>query len=103
MGRPAPTFNPGDIIHHRRYGYRGVITQWNPSCEADESWYLSNRTQPDRDQPWYHVLVDGSEATTYVAQENLELATDTGEIFHPLLRRIFPSYFQGRYYSEPLN
>lgn len=103
MGRPAPTFNPGDIIHHLRYDYRGVIANWDPSCEADESWYQSNQTQPDRDQPWYHVLVDGSEATTYVAQEHLELAADTGEISHPLLNKVFRSYFQGRYYTEPLN
>ena len=103
MGTATNKFNPGDIIHHRRYDYRGVIVGWDPSCQADGQWYRSNQTQPDRDQPWYHVLVDGSDATTYAAQENLEPATDTGEITHPLLKEVFASYYKGRYYKESLN
>ena len=103
MGTEENTFKAGDIIHHRRYDYRGVVVGWDPSCRADETWYQRNQTQPERNQPWYHVLVDGSDATTYVAQENLIAATDTGEISHPLLKRYFPSYFKGRYYTESLN
>ncbi len=103
MGTKEKTFKAGDIVHHRRYNYRGVVMEWDPSCQADEAWYQSNQTQPDRDQPWYHVLVDGSDATTYVAQENLMPAADTAEISHPLLKKSFLSYFKGRYYTEPLN
>jgi len=103
MESAAHKFCEGDIIHHRRYDYRGVIVAWDPSCQADEAWYQKNHTQPDRDQPWYHVLVDGSDATTYVAQENLSLADNTEEIDHPLVQQMFSSYFKGRYYKEPLN
>jgi heat shock protein HspQ len=97
------TFQIGDVIHHRRYGYRGVVVEVDESCQADEQWYQSNQTQPSRDQPWYHVLVDGSDHTTYVAQENLERDATGRPVEHPLLDRFFSGFFQGRHYREPLN
>ena len=40
---------------------------------------------PPKDEPWYHVLVDGSTQMTYVAERNLEADPDPGPIQHPLL------------------
>ncbi|MAE77179.1 MAG: hypothetical protein CMJ85_09950 [Planctomycetes bacterium] len=40
-------------------------------CAVDDGWYRNNRTQPDRDQPWYRVLVHDSDAVTYAAQTSL--------------------------------
>ena len=96
-------FDVGDLVHHKRYGYRGVIVSVDPECRASESWYQSNQTQPDRDQPWYHVLVDGAQHTTYVAQSNLEPDAAGGRVSHPLVGRFFKSFFEGRYYRESLN
>ena len=93
----------GVIIHHKKYGYRGVIASFDPFCRADDTWYLGNRTQPVREQPWYHVLVDRSDTTTYVAEENLELSSVKDPIRHPLLSSFFSSYSQGLYYSASLN
>ena len=67
-------FEPGQIVHHQYYGYKGVIYDVDNCCEAEDAWYYQNRTMPDRNQPWYHVLVDGADHTTYVAEENLERA-----------------------------
>ncbi len=67
-----PLYHPGQIVRHRRYGYRGVVVDSDLTCKADEAWYQSNQTQPDRNQPWYHVLVDGTSNTTYAAQTSLE-------------------------------
>ena len=96
-------FGMGDVIHHRRYGYRGVIVGQDQVCQADEAWYQGNQTQPDRDQPWYHVLVDEAEHTTYVAEEHLEPDTSGEPVRHPMLEQVFASFFKGRYYKEPLN
>ncbi len=98
---PFPTchFFLGQIVRHRRYGYRGVIVSVDATCEADEQWYQHNRTQPDRDQPWYHVLVDGGDHTTYVAEENLATSDDVSRIRHRLVRRFFTLYANGRYYQ----
>ncbi len=96
-GRGGPRFEPGQLVRHKRYGYRGVVVGADPCCRADDEWYYSNQTQPDRDQPWYHVLVDGSATTSYPAQENLE-PDPTGEpIDHPLLDHFFTGFRDGRY------
>jgi heat shock protein HspQ len=96
-------FEIGQIVHHKRYGYRGVVYDRDPICAADEDWYEKNKTQPDRNQPWYHVLVDGAAHTTYVAQSNLEADQTGAPILHPLLNALFKTYLDGRYYQEILN
>jgi len=92
-----PGLAVGQRVRHRRYGYRGLVVAADTSCRAPEEWYLSNRTRPDRNQPWYHVLVDGSANTTYAAQENL--AADAGEepVDNPLVPRFFTEVGRGRY------
>lgn len=92
-----PKFSPGDIVQHCRYGYRGVIVAVDQWCRADPEWYLANSTQPDREQPWYHVLVDGTEQVTYPAQQNLRPDTAGAPVQHPLLNRYFDGFHSGRY------
>lgn len=89
--RGPSLFQCGQLVRHKNYGYRGVIVDFDLTCQADEKWYRSNRTQPEKDQPWYHVLVDGSSVTTYAAQANLEEDPSHTEVRHPLI----PLYFQG--------
>ena len=64
---PAETarFEPGDVIHHKRFNYRGVIVDFDSTCRAPDDWYQANQTQPNRNQPWYHVLVDGKEPVVH--------------------------------------
>ena len=90
-------FAPGTLVHHRKYGYRGVVVDADPECLADAAWYQSNQSQPRRDQPWYHVLVHGGAHSTYVAQENLILDTSGEALAHPLLTRYFDDFEDGSY------
>lgn len=99
----AARFKTGALVHHRRYGYRGVVVAADGSCLASEDWYRSNQTQPARDQAWYHVLVDASEATTYVAEENLDADVSGAPVQHPLLRFFFTAFYKGRYYRLGFN
>ena len=92
-----PHFGVGQIVVHRRYGYRGVIVAFDPGCRASDGWYQGNKTQPKRDQPWYHVLVDGSDHTTYAAQDSLAVAYDDSPIDHPLIDHFFLAYSEARY------
>ena len=87
-----PQFRIGQVVKHKRYGYRGVIVHRDLCCLADDSWYFSNATQPDRDQPWYQILVDESVCTTYAAEENLLPDNDPTPVRHPLVTK----YFRGR-------
>ena len=66
-----PQFGVGELVHHVRYDYRGVIVKVDEECVASDAWYQKNQTQPNRQQPWYHVLVDGG-AETYVAETSIE-------------------------------
>ena len=94
---PRPKYYIGQRVCHRRYGYRGVVVEADGHCRADPQWYMSNKTQPDRDQPWYHVLVHGTMTVTYAAESNL--APDSGgvRVEHPLLEQFFSGFENGRH------
>jgi len=94
---PIPQFKPGQLVKHKRYGYRGVVVAVDHTCQATEAWYKSNRTQPDRNQPWYHVLVHNSDQTTYAAQTSLEIDPSNEEIEHPWLDEFFNDFVDGQY------
>ena len=53
------------------------------------------KSKPPRDKPWYHVLVDQSNTTTYVAEQNLEEEPSPQPVRHPLVRTVFQP-FRGR-------
>lgn len=92
-----PRFEVGQIVVHRRYGYRGVVVDFDMACQASDAWYSNNRTQPSRDQPWYHVLVDESDVNTYVAQENLLPDEAPRPVRHPLVEHFFEAFDAPRY------
>jgi len=92
-----PHFSVGQLVRHRRYGYRGVVVAVDERCMADHNWYMRNRTQPDQNQPWYHVMVDGSATVTYAAQSNLSADASREPIDHPLINEFFSGFCGGRY------
>ncbi len=92
-----PVFEPGQLVRHRRYGYRGVVVERDEFCQADDAWYSKNQTQPARDQPWYHVFVHGSLSCTYAASENLIADPSELPIEHPLLQHFFSDFKDGTY------
>lgn len=94
---PGVELLPGQLVVHRRYGYRGVVVDFDMRCKASEAWYRANRTQPDREQPWYHVLVDGSDQVTYAAQSSLNPDESNERIQHPLLDYFFAGFESGFY------
>lgn len=100
-------FQVGQIVHHLRYDYRGVIVGYDSSCQAEDAWYQfqtkGKSYKPTKEQPWYHVLVDGATHQTYVAQQNLRPGDCSHPISHPLVDQVFMSFLDGRYYKESLN
>lgn len=90
-------YEPGDLIRHSRYGYRGVVVSVDDACQADDDWYKKNQTQPDRDQAWHHVLVHGTSTTTYAAGENLLPDPSGGAVQHPLVPVFFDDFDGERY------
>ena len=97
LAQIRPNFESGQLVRHKRYGYRGVVVDCDLTCMADENWYQSNKTQPGKSQPWYHVLVDETDQTTYAAQENLQADPSGRPIRHPLVVHFFGEFVGGRY------
>jgi len=99
-----PKFSVGQIIHHKMFNYRGVIIDVDPIFNGSDEWYeIVARTRPPKDKPWYHVLVDESEARTYVAERNLEPDRSNEPINHPELYSFFTDYKEGVYIPKSLN
>jgi len=94
-------FSVGDLIHHRMFGYRGVIVDIDPTFQSTEEWYEAvARSRPPKDQPWYHVLVHEATHMTYVAERNLERDESAEPISHPMLERFFSRFENGRYVGD---
>lgn len=97
FAQDQPRFVIGQLVRHRRYGYRGVIVDFDVCCQAGENWYQQNRTQPTKDQPWYHVFVDGSTAVTYAAESSLQPDASDQPIHHPLVPHFFERFDESSY------
>tara|TARA_R110002111_G_scaffold76902_2_gene121720 strand:+ start:114 stop:479 length:366 start_codon:yes stop_codon:yes gene_type:complete len=95
---PGFYYDLGTVVVHQLYGYRGVVVAVDPRCMAGETWYQTNKTQPAREQPWYHVLVhDSGGLSTYVAQSNLTEDKSGQPINHPRIDCYFKDFKEGRY------
>lgn len=83
-------FSIGQIVFHKLFDYRGIIVDVDPYFSLSEEWYQEMTTSnPPKDAPWYHVLVDGEDFSTYVAEQNLEPDISKEPVLNPLLAQ-FP-------------
>lgn len=91
-------FFVGQIVHHVKFDYRGVIFDVDATFRGTDAWYDTvARSRPPKDHPWYHVAVDGGGHTTYVAERHLEPHADAGPVRHPLIAVLVGDYHDGRY------
>ena len=102
MGRVIPIrrakFSVGELIRHRLFDYRGVIVDVDQKFQGTDEWYQAvARSRPPKDKPWYHVLVDDSDHSTYVAERNLQADDRLEPVEHPLLERYFSRFENNRY------
>jgi heat shock protein HspQ len=91
-------FSVGELVHHRLFGYRGVIVDVDQDFQATEEWYeVVAKSRPPKNKPWYHVLVHESDHSTYVAEQNLETDDEMEPITHPMVEQFFSRFDHGRY------
>ena len=97
MDRMAHFF-VGQLVHHQRFNYRGVVFDVDATFQGTEEWYAQVAlSRPPQDQPWYHVLVDQAGYATYVPERHLKADTANTPITHPLLDKLFGNFSQDRY------
>jgi len=88
----------GELIHHKLFGYRGVIVDVDQKFQATQAWYeFVAKSRPPKNKPWYHVLVHNNEHITYVAEQNLEPDNCKDPIKHSLIDHFFKSFEHGHY------
>lgn len=97
---PKARFSIGQVVRHKMFGYRGLIFDVDPFFANAPDWYeaMAQARMP-KDIPWYHIMVDGADHVTYVAERNLIESDDTEDpIDHPLVPEIFQAGHQGAYH-----
>lgn len=101
MTTTSAKFSVGQLVHHKRFDYRGVVIDVDPRFLGSEEWYdMMAKSKPPKDKPWYHVLVDGGNHQTYVAERNLEPDATGRPIDHPLVAKFFVALGDGGYVSR---
>lgn len=77
-------FNIGDVVVHKRQGYRAVIVDADPLFQASGHY---NPQAIKRDfatrNPWYRLLVDQSSQMTYVEECLLDLDVSKTTVQNP--------------------
>jgi heat shock protein HspQ len=95
-------FFVGQIVHHVRFDYRGVVIDVDATFQGTEAWYEQvARSRPPKDEPWYRVLVDGADYETYVAERHLERDREGRPVRHPGVDDLFSGYKDGAYRRRP--
>jgi len=81
--KPKIHFSLGDVVRHKRFGFRGVVVTWDPKPAMDvRRWDGVQEIENPMEKPFYHVIPDpndcirvfgGERSTRYVCEDNLEL------------------------------
>ena len=93
-------FRLGQIVYHAKFGYRGVFVDADPYFQGTDECYQSvAKSRPDKNKPWYDILVHGQGNETYVAEGNLSRDASTDPIDHPFVDIFFNEYDNSGIYS----
>jgi len=94
-------FSIGEVVRHRMLDFRGVIFDVDPVFNNSEEWYqaIPEAIRPTKDQPFYHLLAENTEASyvAYVSQQNLVTDDSDEPVEHPAIAGLFSDYEDGRY------
>ncbi len=104
MLKAKAKYSIGQIVRHRKFGFRGVVFDIDPVFSNTEEWWLSipEEIRPRKDQPFYHLLAENGETyyTAYVSEQNLELDASGEPVDHPDIPSLFSYLRDGRYRME---
>jgi heat shock protein HspQ len=98
---PLARFAIGEVVRHRLLDFRGVIFDVDPEFANSDEWYdaIPEALRPSKDQPFYHLLAENSEASyvAYVSQQNLVPDDSEEPVDHPAIGTLFDRFDDGRY------
>ena len=99
---PTADFGIGEVVRHRLFPFRGVIFDVDPEFANSEEWWeaIPEGVRPRKDQPFYHLLAENDDASSYVAyvsQQNLIREVGAEPVQHPAIGQLFGDFQSGRY------
>lgn len=87
----ANLFRRGQVVRHRLFHFRAVVSDYDLECRRDDDWMATQPGNPVRNRPWYHLLIDGNDGVAYVPEAQVEPADFENGVKHPLV----PIFFDG--------
>ncbi|MFZ1414996.1 MAG: heat shock protein HspQ [Defluviicoccus sp.] len=97
-------FRIGEVVRHRFFPFRGVVFDVDPEFANTEEWWLAipEHIRPRKDQPFYHLLAENTEAAyvAYVSEQNLVPDDSDEPITHPQVDELFTGRKDGRYITR---
>lgn len=94
-------FGIGQVVKHRKFGFRGVVFDIDPEFSNTEEWWMSipEDVRPNKDQPFYHLFAENEETEyiAYVSEQNLLVDTSREPVRHPQVREVFTRARDGSY------
>jgi heat shock protein HspQ len=98
-------FSIGQVVRHKFFPFRGVIFDVDPVFNNSEEWWSSipEAIRPDKDQPFYHLLAENSDAhyIAYVSEQNLVPDESGDPVEHPQVGAMFDTDADGNYRVRP--
>ena len=100
-GERSAKYTIGQVVKHRRYPFRGVIYDVDPTFGNTEEWWLAipEEVRPRKDQPFYHLFAENAETEyiAYVSEQNLLPDTSGEPVRHPQVAEVFEKDAKGGY------
>ena len=94
---PEPRFSIGDVVIHKRLGYRGAVMEVRHTAPPGEHWNRPDLSYEQKEACWYKVLVDDANHTTLIAEYELELDDSNTPIKNPQTSKYFRGFEDGQY------
>ena len=95
-------YETGQMVKHIHEGYRGIIVDYDLYGAHIREVPQGEDNEPDRNQPWYQVLIHDTDESVYVAHSLLIQDVSRETFRHPLLSQFFSSHESGVYVRNHL-
>ena len=94
--REVALYHLGQKVQHLDEGYRGIVVDYDLYCINDQD-HSDEENRPDHNQPWYKILMHGTDRFLYVPHSQIIQDHSKEDIRHPLVSYFFISAEDGSY------
>jgi hemimethylated DNA binding protein len=95
-------YTVGQKVQHTHDNWRGIIVDYDLYCTNSSDGFDHDEARPDRNQPWYHVLIHGTEQAVYIAHAHIIQDPSKNQVRHPLVPYFFTQTDDGAYIRNQL-